>query len=172
MLFIIALTTYAQEKEKLVQLTPEIADSICIQMVGLVDENIQPQVAIKKNLISHKVISKNATKKGIGDFINKNFKNLIDRRNIVSSSVKEQHLYQRAFDGSVLNFFYDVVLDEEYEIDINLTFSDKGKQRTLLDQINYLLNTPHELILYDKDTLNDIRDEIIEVGGKTVKELK
>jgi hypothetical protein len=167
-----SVTMHAQGK--LVKLTPDIADSICIRMVVLDNRNIQPQVAIKKNLISHKVISKNATKKDIGDFINNNFKNLIGRRTIVDSSVKEQHLYQRAFDGSVLNFFYDVVLEEEYGININNQFFDKRTQTniTLLDHINYVLKTPHELRKYDEATLNDIRDGIIEMGGKTTKELE
>jgi hypothetical protein len=169
-----SLTTYAQEKEKLVKLTPDIADSICIQMVALDTKQVPPQTAIKQILIRKKLISKNATKKDVGNFINNNFKKLNGKTDEFDSNVKAQHLYQRAFDGDVLNFFYDVVLEEEYGININNQFFDKRSQTniTLLDHINYIINTPHELILYDKDTLNDIRDEIIEMGGKTVKELK
>jgi antitoxin component YwqK of YwqJK toxin-antitoxin module len=155
-------------------LTSQIANSICIRMVALDDEQVLPQVAIKKNLISHKVVSKNASKKEIGSFINKNFKNLNCKTTVADSSVKAQHMYQRAFDGDVLNFFYDVVLEEEYGINLNNKFFDKISQTdiTLLDYINYILKTPKEIINYEEATLNDIRDGIIEMGGKTKKELK
>jgi antitoxin component YwqK of YwqJK toxin-antitoxin module len=158
----------------IVPLTSQIADSVCILMTVLNRENVPPQTAIKKILIVKKLIPKNATKKEIGDFINNNFKKLNCKTTIVNSSVKAQHMYQRAFDDYVSDFFYDVVLEEEYGININNQFFDKRTQTniTLLDHINYIINDPYELSKYDEDTLNDIRDGIIEMGGKTTKELE
>jgi hypothetical protein len=168
LLFLGTVSLTAQDKLKnLVELTPEIADNICIRMVTLSNEQIPPQKAIKKLLVYNKVISKNATKKEIGTFINKNLKRLNCKASKIDSTIKAQHLYQRFFDGNVTSFFYDVVLEEEYEIDFNAKFTHNGKELNLLDHINYILNTPHEIRKYDESTLSDIRDGIIEMNAVT-----
>jgi antitoxin component YwqK of YwqJK toxin-antitoxin module len=156
----------------LVPLSPESSDYICIFMQGTFNHN--PAATLKKTLIRKKLISSDATKEEIGSFINYNFDNLKCLRSNIDSSKKEQHLYQRANDAGFLNFFYDVILEDEYYINLNNKFYDNISQTniTLLDFFNYILDSPHELRRTDETTISDLRDGIIEMGGKTTKELE
>ncbi len=154
-------------KTNLVPLTKELANRLCIKIVS--KNAHQPiEKTIRNTLIESKLIHKNATKADIGAFINKNFNHLRCQNDPMSSYIKEQHIYERAFDGHVLTFFDDIILDEDYKVDINKIIKHNGKEFTLLDHINYIIkNESHK---FDINRLRDLKDGIEEAIKYSLEE--
>ncbi len=177
-ILLITLSINAQEKKTsknktdkinsdLVPLTEELADLICVKIVSR-DAYQSVQKTVRDVLIQSKLIPKDATKINIGNFINKNFNSLRCFNDPTNMHIKEQHVYERAFDGHVLTFFSDIILDEDYKVNINKVIKHNGKEFTLLDHINYIIkNESHK---FDLTRLRGLRDGIKEAIEYSLEE--
>ncbi len=156
--------TSAQEnmnsnKTKLASLTSELADNLCLR-IEVKNGHESVEKTVRDMLIQFKLISKDATKSDIGNFINKNFNNLRCKGDPNDMHVNEEHIYERVFDARLWKFYWDIVLDEDYKVDINKVIKHNGKEFTLQDHINYIIkNESHK---FDINTLKDLRDGIEE----------
>ncbi len=149
-------------KTNLVPLTKKLANRLCIRIASR-DGYQSVEKTVREFLIEDKLISESATKADIGAFINKNFNSLRCLNDPTDMHIKEQHIYERAFDIHALTFFSDIILDEDYKVNINKVIKHNGKEFTLLDHINYIIkNESHKFNLARLKSLRNGIKEAIE----------
>ncbi len=116
-------------------------------------------------------------KKIITKFWNENNEKIIcNDEGSTKDTRNPQHFMKRIVDlGMYQSVFYDFLLSDpdSYSINVNAIEIYNGKEETLLDYIDYILNKPNASSEYNVKEIQNVRDWLIEgYNAKTAAQLK
>ncbi|MBL6449625.1 hypothetical protein JMN32_25160 [Fulvivirga sp. 29W222] len=102
-------------------------------------------------------------------FLNKYKQKLICPKVTGKTDSRDMLIYKKAALEGIVDLYDEILLDNEAfpNIDFNGYEIVDGNKETVVDYIDYLIKT----VLYDKDELELLRDDIIDYGGKRGVEL-
>jgi hypothetical protein len=159
---------FLQQELQLRPLTKEEVDYIANKLCYLTDSasviGFNKEVFERYILETYKISKDDKNKNKIVSYFLNTYKNELICKKAKDSIVRRDlHVYKLALFRSVINFFDELLLDEDnYTIDFNAYEMVDGKKETLVDYIDKLIEAGR----HSKGELLSIRDVVVHLGGK------
>lgn len=149
----------------------DIVIKLCIQYSMARRKNKDPIDEVKYFILEQEGLPKDTEKweEVVIKFLNKFGEKLVCPKSDTTALYDNEHFYKRAISSWKLEIFEDLLLDNEYPVELNMIQMRDGKPETLLDFIEKVIEKGVSSEL--KGELNILKRDLRELGAKYAREL-
>lgn len=149
----------------------DIANKLCFIYSTANMSKKEPVNEIKKFILKYEGLPEDTQdwEKIVINFLNKYGDKLICPKTTSISLYEKEHFYKMAVSSWKLDIFEDLLLDDEYPVELNMIQMRDGKPETLLDFIEKVIEKGVSSEL--KGELNILKRDLRELGAKYAREL-